>query len=230
MTETNSPHTSRRIPLWVKLIYTAILCVLDPYYWHAYGPTNFLYFCDQALFCTLIALWTEKSLWASMATVGILMPQILWMVDFLAGCVGVRLTGMTDDMFNENLSLFTRGLSFFHFWLPLLLVWIVVRLGYDRRAWAAWTALAWGLLLICYFVMPPPPVPSNNPNQPVNINYVYGMSDQAAQTWMPPLAWLSLLLFGMPMCIFLPTHLALRYLVSPCLAVPPGQTANGLLN
>ena len=57
---------SPRIPLWVKLLYTAFLCVLVPYYWSAYGPTNFLYYCDVALFMTLAALWTESALLASM--------------------------------------------------------------------------------------------------------------------------------------------------------------------
>jgi len=33
-----------RIPLWVKILYTGFMCVLVPYYWHDYGPTNFLYF------------------------------------------------------------------------------------------------------------------------------------------------------------------------------------------
>ena len=47
---------------------------------------------------------------------------------------------------------------------------------------------------------------------PVNINYVHGMSDAVAQTLMPPLAWLGLLLVGLPAVLFAPTHLALRRL------------------
>src|SRR6185369_5342422 len=39
----------RRLPLWVKLGYTAFMVVLVPCYWHLYGPTNFLYFCDLSL-------------------------------------------------------------------------------------------------------------------------------------------------------------------------------------
>ena len=52
------------------------------------------------------------------------------------------------------------------------------RLGYDRHAFWAWTVLAWVLLLVCYFLMPAPPAPTGNPNLPVNINYVYGLSDE----------------------------------------------------
>ena len=52
----------RPVPLWVKVGYTAFLCVLVPYYWRTYGPTNFLYFCDTALLLTLAALWLEMPL------------------------------------------------------------------------------------------------------------------------------------------------------------------------
>ena len=115
-----------RIPLSVKLLFTAFVCVLVPYYWHDYGPTNFLYYCDVALFMALVAVWTEKSIWASMPAVGILVPQALWMVDFLGGFVGLHVTGMTAYMFSDTIPLLTRALSLFHFWLPLFLVWLLV--------------------------------------------------------------------------------------------------------
>jgi len=207
-----------RIPLWVKLLYTAFVCVLVPYYWHSYGPTNFLYFCDVALFMALIAVWTEKSIWASMPTVGILLPQTLWMVDFLGGFVGLHVTGMTAYMFSDTIPLFTRGLSLFHFWLPLFLLWIISRLGYDRRAFWNWVVLAWVLMLVCYFLMPTPPAPSDNPNLPVNINYVYGLDEEKPQEWMPPLAYLGLLMAGLPVFVFLPTHLGLRRVFSQATA------------
>ena len=152
--------TSRRIPMWLKVLYTAFVAVMVPVYWRDYGPTNFLYFCDVAVFFTLAAVWTENSLFASMPAVGILAPQLLWMVDFLAECVGLPMTGMTAYMFDEQKPLFTRGLSLFHFWLPILIVWLVWRLRYDRRAFAAWGVVAWGLMLTCYFLMPAPPTPN----------------------------------------------------------------------
>lgn len=199
-------------PLWLKVVYTAFVVVLVPYYWHAYGPTNFLYFCDVALLMTLVAVWLESPLLVSMPAVGILLPQTLWCIDFLGGVVGWHLTGMTAYMFNPSLSLFTRGLSFFHFWLPFLLVWLVWRLGYDRRAFVGWTCLAWTLMLLCYFLMPMPPAPPENPNLPVNINYVYGLSDERAQEWMPAPLFLAVLMVALPTVIFLPTHLLLRKL------------------
>lgn len=206
------PAKATRVPLWVKLIYTAFVAVLVPNYWADYGPTNFLYFCDVALLMTVAALWAESPLLASMPAVGILLPQALWCVDFLGEAVGLRVLGLTGYMFDPKIPLFTRGLSFFHFWLPFFLVWLVWRLGYDRRALPAWTALAWGLMLVCYFLLPPPPAPAETPNLPVNVNYVYGFSTTGPQTWMPPLVFLGALMAGMPLLIFLPTHLALSKL------------------
>ncbi|MFM9965884.1 MAG: hypothetical protein ACKV2Q_32280 [Planctomycetaceae bacterium] len=210
---------TNRIPLWVKLAYSAFVAVLVPYYWASYGPTNFLYFCDVALLMTLVAIWRESPLLASMPTVGILLPQLLWQVDFLGLLVGLPVTGMTGYMFNPNLTLFTRGLSFFHFWLPILLLWMLRRLGYDRRAFVAWTLLAWGLVLICFFAMPAQPAPVENPNLPVNINYVRGFSDLKPQESMPPLAYLGLMMLVLPTCLYFPTHLLLSRLF-PSKSVP----------
>ncbi len=198
------------IPAPVKLAYTAFMCVLVPVYWYFYGPTNFLYFCDVALLLTLVGIWRGSPLLVSMCAVGILLPQLLWVADFAAYFAGFRLTGMTTYMFNPNSPLFLRGLSLFHGWIPFLLLYLVWRLGYDRRALMAWTVLAWGLLLTCFFLMPEPMA---NPGlRPVNINYVWGMSDTAKQTLMPAYAWLATMLVGMPLLLFVPTDFLLRKL------------------
>jgi hypothetical protein len=197
-----------RLPLWLKLAYTAFMAVLVPVYWRNYGPTNFLYFCDVALIITLVGIWIESPLLVSMCAVGILASQALWVVDFLSNLIGVPLTGMTDYMFAADHSLFLRSLSLFHGWLPFLLVYLVWRLGYDRRGLAAWTALAWALVLICFFFMPPPrPDPGLTP---VNINYVWGMSDTAAQQWMPPAVWVAGLIVLLPALLYVPVHFLLR--------------------
>ena len=51
------------IPLAVKVLYTAFLAVLVPIYWKDYGPVNFLYFCDVALFFTLAASGSKVRSW-----------------------------------------------------------------------------------------------------------------------------------------------------------------------
>ncbi len=202
--------TQNRIPLVAKLLYTAFVAVLVPYYWYAYGPTNFLYFCDTALLLTVVAMWLESPLLASASAVGILIPQAVWVVDFFGSIIGKAPIGMTAYMFSPKLSLFMRGLSFFHFWLPFVLVWLVWKLGYDKRALKVWTVLAWGLMLIAYFLLPAPPAPMSNPNIPVNVNYVYGLSDDKPQVWMPQLVWFGLMLTVLPTLVYWPTHLLLK--------------------
>ena len=202
--------SKNRIPLAVKLLFTAFMAVLIPFYLKEYGATNFLYFCDVALFFTLAAVWTEKPILAAMPAVGILLPQALWCVDFIGTAMNLPVNGMTAYMFDTNIPAFARSLSFFHFWLPVLLVYLVYKLGYDRRAFKYWTILAWALLLICYLFMPAPPAP--NSATPVNINYVFGMNDKAAQSYMHPLAWLAMLMALLPVLLYLPTHFVLQRL------------------
>jgi hypothetical protein len=203
-----------RIPLALKLAYSAFVAVLVPVYAASYGFANFLYFCDIALLMTLVALWREDQLLVSMAAVGILAPQLLWLADFAAHFVGLSITGMTDYMFDPDKSLFLRGLSLFHGWLPLLLVWLVMRLGYDQRALMGWSALSATVLLVCYLLMPGP---TPNPGMAaVNINYVHGLSDSAAQTWVNPWIWLGGLVVGLPVLLYWPTHALLkRYASAP---------------
>ena len=115
--------------LAIKLAYTAFMVVLVPVYLHQYGPTNFLYFCDLALLFTLAGLWLDNPLLISMCAVGILLPQTLWVIDFIFNLFGRKTTGLTDYMFDRDRSLFLRGLSLFHGWLPFLLLYLVWEMG-----------------------------------------------------------------------------------------------------
>jgi hypothetical protein len=208
---TGQKQNASRVSTGLKLTYTAYMAVLIPVYWHYYGPTNFLYFCDVALILTLIAIWREDALLVSMCSVGIVLPQMLWVADFLGHAAGCSLTGMTDYMFDATHSLFLRLLSLFHGWLPFLLIYLVWKIGYDRRAFGYWTGVTWALLLISFFLMPPPTPDAGL--TPVNINYVWGMSDTAAQSWVPPYVWFAGLLIGLPILVYAPTHFALAHIM-----------------
>jgi hypothetical protein len=206
-------QTASRVPIGLKLAYTAFMAVLIPVYWHYYGPTNFLYFCDVALILTLVAIWREDPLIVSMCAAGIVLPLMFWVADFLGHAAGYSLTGMTDYMFDADHSLFLRLLSLFHGWLPFLLIYLVWKIGYDRRALSWWTGLTWVLLPVCFFLMPPPTPDAGL--TPVNINYVWGTSDSAAQPWVPPYVWFMGLLVGLPLLVFAPTHFVLARMMPP---------------
>jgi hypothetical protein len=196
------------------------LAVLVPVYLISYGPTNFLWFCDAALILTVAGMWLESSLLISMCAVGILIPQCLWLADFGSHLLGIHFLGVTSYMFDPRLPLCTRGLSLFHGWLPLLLVWLLTRLGYDKRALSAWTGVAAVLVLVCYlFAAPAGPHPAE-PNLPVNLNYIYGFNDQQPQTWMNQNLYVVLWPAALWLFAFLPTHLALRKIFT---ATPAGR-------
>lgn len=196
-----------KLPLWLKLAFTAFMAVLVPVYWVHYGPLNFLYFCDLALLLTLAGIWLESPLLISMPAVGILAPQVLWIVDYIGNLAGVPLTGMTDYMFDEAKPLFLRGLSLFHGWLPILLVYLVAKTGYDKRAFPAWTALAWSVMGLSFFFLPAPSPEAAD--AVANVNYVFGLSSTEPQSWMPVWAWFTGMLIALPVVLMGPVHVAL---------------------
>jgi len=202
---------AHRLPLALKVAFSGFLAVMIPVYWLNYGPTNFFYFCDMALLVTLVGIWRESALLVSMPAVGILIPQMLWCLDFLVELCGGKLTGMTGYMFDENRSQLLRGLSLFHGWLPILLFYLVYKLGYDRRALLAWSSLSLVLCLIAYFLLPPAGAMLADPKLPRNVNYVFNLlSDAQPQSLMPPLAYLGAWIAALTGIAYVPAHFLLK--------------------
>jgi hypothetical protein len=107
--------TRATVPIWVKLAYTAFVVVLVPAYIRQYGPGNFLWFSDVALFLGLAAIWLEHPLLASTQAVAVVVPESLWIIEFLLRVtIGVRVVGHTDYMFDESIPVFVRAISLFH--------------------------------------------------------------------------------------------------------------------
>jgi hypothetical protein len=180
--------------------------VLVPVYWIEYGPQNFFWASDIALLLTVVALWTESALLASMLAVAILVPDIAWNIDFFFrltfGVDALQLPG-TRYMFADESPLLLRGLSLFHVFLPVLLVWLIYRLGYGRRALIWQTVLAWVVLPATWLLTDPA----------ANINFVRGFGLEP-QSWMPAPVYLMLLMLAFPLIVYLPTHLVLRALLA----------------
>jgi hypothetical protein len=191
-----------RPPLWLKLSYTAFSLVLVPVYWRHYGPANFLWFSDIALLTTKVALLCESRFLASMQAVSVGLLEFLWISDYALRLIaGMHINNISTYMFDTKIPLFIRGLSLFHLVLPPLQLWLVERLGYDRRAWLAQSALAWAVLLVCYFL--------TDPAQ--NINWVFGPGERP-QSHLPSWLYFGIMLAFFPLAVYLPTHLVLRRL------------------
>jgi hypothetical protein len=201
------------IPLSVKLLYTLFVCVLVPVYWRTYGIANFLWFSDLALLLGLAATWLESPLLASMQAVSVLLLELVWIIDFLVRLVtGKSITGIAEYMFQSDQPPFVRGLSLFHLVLPFYLVWLVYVFGYDSRAWIVQTFLFWTVVLVCYFFTKP----SNN------INWVFGIGSPPRQK-MSAMLYLALLMLGVPICIYLPTHFFLGAVMPRAMATAAGS-------
>jgi hypothetical protein len=109
---------------------------------------------------------------------------------------GVSLIGLTSYMFDARIPLFIRGLSLFHVFLPLLLIWLLYRLGYDSRAFFWQTLVAAVVLPLSYFFG----------TARDNVNWVHGFGEKR-QTILPAPLFVICLLLVFSLVVYLPMHL-----------------------
>lgn len=144
------------------------MLILIPTYTVYYGPSNFLWISDVALILSFLAVVFESRLFASMAAVGGLILETFWLTAFLSLMLfNVHLTDIADYMFDASIPLGLRLLSLFHIALPFLFIWLVMRLGYARKAVMLQIALIWGILIFCATMTKPAE----------NINWVYSYKE-----------------------------------------------------
>jgi hypothetical protein len=161
-------------------------------WWRHYGPANFLWFSDIALIGAVPAMWLENSAIASVLAVAVLIPELLWNVDYaLRLLLRRRISGLTDYMFERDRPLKLRALSLFHVPLPLVLFWLLAEHGYAERI-----ALP-GAMLLAAIVLPWSRVAAPADK---NINWTHGW--RRALTGRRTYLYSSWLL----VFVFLPTH------------------------
>ncbi len=185
------------VPLWLKLAYGAFVPFLIVVYWREYGPSNFLWLSDVALFLTTAAVIFEVPLLAGMPAVGVLPLEIVWTVDFL---IGGRL-GLTSYMFQSKYPLWLRGISLFHLALPPTILWLLYKFGYDERAYAAQLGLLIVVLIVCYNFTAPK----------LNINWVFGPGEKP-QKALSPFLYFACLFGFISLCVMVPMHYLLKWL------------------
>lgn len=187
-------------PFWLKMVALLFLVVFVSYSWKNYGLQNFLWFSCLGVICSVLALWLESRLLASMMLLStFIADEIGWGGDFLFRLLfGWHPLNATNYMFDHRLSLYGRAISLYHFYIPILLAWMVYKLRYDKRAITAQSILSSIVLLISFTLT----------NPASNINWVYGVGQQP-QTYVP--AWLYLIaeMIFIPVVFYLPTHLLL---------------------
>jgi len=190
------------IPLWFKLAYSAFVLYVMAVWWKNYGWKNFLWFSDIAFIGAVPAMWLESAPLASVLAVAVLLPELLWNVDYVLRLVlGRRVTGLTDYMFEPERPLLLRGLSLFHVPLPLVLLWMVAAYGYDATVGLP------GAVALAAIVLPWSRIVSTADK---NINWTYGLGSRSVR-W-PGWIYLPVLFAGFVLFVFVPTDWLLRFI------------------
>jgi hypothetical protein len=192
-----------RVPLWLKVLWTVWVILWAPVFWRQYGAQNLLYFCDLGNFFIAAALWMESPLLFSWQACGLLLFQSLYTIDLLGATIsGKHVIGGTEYMFDATVPLFVRLLSLFHVATPPLLLWAIRRLGYDSRGWKYQTLTTWVVVPINYMWRPER-----------DVNWARGPFSYE-QHVVPGWLYLVAYLIFVPLLVYWPTHLMLRWWTS----------------
>jgi hypothetical protein len=196
VTDTNIERISEPAPLWLRIALSAFVAFLIPYYWHHYGWQNFFWLSDVGLFLTVVSLWRASRLLNSMMVVGVLPLEIFWNVAFFTRLItGIEIGGIANYMFDPERPLLLRAVSLFHVALPIIWIGMLLRWGYDPRAFRAQTLVLWITLIATYQFTP----------SEKNINWVF-VPHKMGWYWMPELAWLIAYMIVVPVAIYWPLH------------------------
>jgi hypothetical protein len=180
---------------WIALLWMLTWLPLNVRVW---GWENMMHVCDIGVILACIGLWTGNAILISSQAVGALPAGVLWCLDVCWRLVtGHHLVGGTEYMWDTAYPLGVRLQSTFHFVLPLVLLWAIRKLGYERRALGFQAVVAGGVLIFSRFL---PPV--------LNMNYAY-QDPLFHRVWGPVPVHLAVILAGMVGLLYWPTHLAL---------------------
>lgn len=189
------------IPEWFKIAYALAVLAFMVIYWRRYGPRNFLWFSDIALIGAVPAMWLESGLLSGVLACMVLLPEVLWNVDYgLRLALRRRITGLTEYMFDTTIPRWLRAVSLFHVPLPLVLLWLVAAYGYPEASLAV-SAGAGAIVLVLSLLFS---------SWEKNINWVFGLG--RVQHRLPQPLYAGLLYLGFVFVVFLPTHWVLSRL------------------
>lgn len=195
-------HSGQPVPLIAKLAFSAWMLFWVTVILIHRGPQNFLWLCNMAQFILLYVMWRPNRLLLASQVGVISLVGLVWTLDLLVGLArgGESLTGFTAYMFDEELALIVRVTSLYHVGVPLLMLWLVSRLGYDSRG--PWLQCGIGVIGVVGAWL------FTEPHR--NINWVY-QPFGVEQTWMPEPLWVLVLIVAYPVVLYFPGHFLVRW-------------------
>jgi hypothetical protein len=210
---TSSPPNRRKLPVWIRWVAAIWLLFWFVVYWRSWGALNFLHLCDIAEILACIGFIADSALLISSQAVASLLVDAAWALD-AAWTIIFRhhLIGGTEYLFDPSYPLWVRLLSLFHLALPVLLLWALHRLGYDRRGFPLQLGIAFVAFIASRFA------PATQ-----NINYAFA-DPFLHRAWDPAPVHVVVAFLFMLVVVYLPTHLVLKRLFSP----PVGREARNI--
>jgi hypothetical protein len=198
------PHNPPKLPLsirWGALLWLAFWLVV---YWRSWGPLNFLHVCDIAEILACIGFAANNALLISSQAVASLFVDAAWAFDAgSTALTGHHFASGIGYLFDPSHALWVRLLSLFHLVLPVLLVWAVHRLGYDRRGFL----LQLGIALPAFIASRFGPAAQN-------INYAFA-DPFFNRSWGPAPVHILVIFLFMLVVVYLPAHLILKRFFPP---------------
>ena len=195
---------ARKIPDWLRWAALLWLAVWFAVYWIYWQPTTFLHLCDVAVILTCIGLWTSNSLLLSSQAVSSIAVDLVWCFD--AGYTALLVKhpiGGTEYMWDATRPMWVRTLSLFHVIWPILLLWAIYRVGYDRRGWILQSGIAVILMVVSRLL---------NPEE----NFNYAFTDPFFhRAWGPAPVHVAFMLAVLIGAVYLPTHWVLAKCFPP---------------
>lgn len=188
-------HNAFPVLRWVALLWIVTWLPLNVRVW---GWENMMHVCDIGVILACIGLWFGSSILISSQILGSLSAGVLWCLDVSGRlAAGHHLFGGTEYMWDASYPLVVRLQSGFHIVLPLVLLFALRKVGYDRRGLALQAAIT-GVILILSRFLPPA----------LNMNYAY-QDPLFHRTWGPAPLHLTLIFLAMVGLLYWPTHLLL---------------------
>ncbi len=180
---------------WAALAW---LAVWVPTYAVFYGFGNFVHLCDVAVLLTCVGLWRGSALLLSMPALTSVLIDLTWDLDLGWRLVtGRHLLGGTEYMWEPKYPLWVRLLSLFHLVLPVLLLWALRRVGYDRRALFIQSLLGLALIPLARLIGPE-----------ANVNFSW-RDPFFHRSWGPAPVHVLVIFAGLLGVVYVPTHLLL---------------------
>lgn len=179
---------------WVALAWLAFFV---PFGWTVHGGWNLVFFCDVAVILTCVGIARGNPLLLSSQALSVLVVQSGWTIDLVVRLYGGSgLIPGPNWMLNPEIALLYRIVSLYHAVWPLLLLWCLARLGYDRRAFGIAALLA--AVLVAAGRLAP---------AAMNVNCAH---DLLGRSWQPGWLHVVIVVGALTVLVYGPTHIVLH--------------------